>query len=65
MAKMIVDSSTLYHRITLTITTPPLTRLRMRVGMWFMKMGVLLSGFGGVRVVETADPDEVEPCASR
>lgn len=42
----------LLHRITITIKTPPVTRLRMKIGLWLMKCGVLISGFGGVRFEE-------------
>lgn len=58
MAKMpVFRTGDLMHTITITIKTPPVTRLRMKIGLWLMKCGVLIAGFGGVRV-------ETEPGAA-
>ena len=67
MAKcdMKLDAGTLWHEITVTITTRPVTAWRQRAGLWLMKLGVLLAGFGGAEFVESADENEVRDAADR
>lgn len=39
------------HNITVTLRVSPITSLRMRAGLWVVRLGLRLAGFGAVKVV--------------
>lgn len=52
-----LTTGNLYHHITITIRTPILIRVRQMIGIWVMKLGALIFGFGGLEVVGLEDDD--------